>query len=230
MNKTEEQTISSSTSEDRYVVFQLDEHFFALPVGIVERIVRVVNITPVPGSPDHILGVINVQGQPVPVFSMRKIFGLPAREMRLSDQLILVRTLKQTVSFVADMVTGVVSRNGRNKVSSGQIFTGLEKIVEGLVFCDDGIILIYDPEKLFTLENMEKLDLTVLEQKMKIIQETGEKERKKIPGQDNTAVNGEVVKTQTGKILKKTDKRKKDASKRLKTAGTKKINEKQKPS
>lgn len=223
MNKTEEQTISSITSEDRIVVFKLDEHFFALPVRIVDRIVRTVYITPVPGSPDHILGVINVQGQPVPVFSMRKIFGLPAREMRLSDQLIFVRTLKHTVSFVADMVTGVVSRNGRNKVSSGQIFTGLEKIVEGLVFCDDGIILIYDPEKLFTLENMEKLELSVLGQKMKKIQDTGEKVKEKIPGQDITAVSGEVIKTQTGKVRGKTDKGKKDTSKLLKTAGTKKI-------
>jgi len=222
--------MSAITSEDRYVVFKLDEYFFALPVRIVDRIVRAVYITPVPGSPAHILGVINVQGRPIPVFSMRKIFGLPAREMRLSDQLIFVRTLKHTVSFVADMVTGVVNRNGQNRVQDGQIFPGLEKIVEGLVFCDDGIILIYDPEKLFTLENMEKLDLTVLEQKMKVIQETGEKVMEKTPGQDKTAVSGEVTKTQTGKILKKTDKRKKDTSKRLKTPGTKKINEKQKHS
>lgn len=230
MNKTEKQTISSITSESRYVVFKLDEHFFALPVGIVERIVRTVYITPVPGSPDHILGIINVQGRPVPVFSMRKIFGLPTREIRLTDQLIFVRTLKHTVSFVADMVTGVVSRHGRNKVQAGQIFPGLEKIVEGLVFCEDGIILIYDPEKLFTLENMVKIDLEALEQKMKEIQETGEKGRKKTPGQDITAVSGEEVKTQTGKIREKTDKRKKDASKRLKTPRTKKINEKQKRS
>jgi len=230
MDKTEEQTISSSTSEDRYVVFQLDEHFFALPVSMVERVVRAVYITPVPGSPAHILGVINVQGRPVPVFSMRKIFGLPAREMRLSDQLIFVRTLKHTVSFVADMVTGVVSRNGRNRVSSGQIFTGLEKIVEGLVFCDDGIILIYDPEKLFTLENMEKINLKVLKQKKKEIQAAGKKVKEKIPGQDITAISTEVVKNATGKNRGKAEKRKKDASKRLKTSGTKKINEKQKRS
>jgi len=222
--------MSAITSEDRYVVFQLDEHFFALPVSMVERVVRAVYITPVPGSPAHILGVINVQGRPVPVFSMRKIFGLPAREMRLSDQLIFVRTLKHTVSFVADMVTGVVSRNGRNRVSSGQIFTGLEKIVEGLVFCDDGIILIYDPEKLFTLENMEKINLKVLKQKKKEIQAAGKKVKEKIPGQDITAISTEVVKNATGKNRGKAEKRKKDASKRLKTSGTKKINEKQKRS
>ena len=223
MNKTEEQTISSITSKDRYVVFKLDEHFFALPVGIVERIVRVVNITPMPGSPDHILGVINVKGQPIPVFSMRKIFGLTDRETQLSDQLIIVRTLKHTVSFVADTVTGVVNRNDRNRIQPGQIFTDLEKIVEGLIFYEDGIILIYDPERLFTLENIGKIDLKLLEQKMKEIQDTGEKVKEKIPGQDITAVSGEVVKTQTGKIRKRTAKRKKDASGRLKTPGTRKI-------
>jgi purine-binding chemotaxis protein CheW len=222
MNKTEERTISSITSKDRYVVFKLDEHFFALPVGIVERIVRVVNITPMPGSSDHILGVINVKGQPIPVFSMRKIFGLNDRESRLSDQLIIVRTLKHTVSFIADTVTGVVDRNGHNRIQPGQIFTGLEKIVEGLIFYEDGIILIYDPERLFTLENIGKIDLKLLEQKMKKIQDTGEKVKEKIPGQDITAVSGGVVKTKTRNVREKTDKGKRDASKRLKTLGTKK--------
>lgn len=127
MNKIENQIISPITSKDKYVVFKIDEHLFALPVGIVGRIVRVVNITPVPGSPDHILGVINIEGQPVPVFSMRKIFGLPDREIRLSDQLIIVRTLKHTVSFVADMVTGVVDRNGHDKIQPGQILPVLRR-------------------------------------------------------------------------------------------------------
>jgi purine-binding chemotaxis protein CheW len=222
MNKTEERTISSITSKDRYVVFKLDVHFFALPVGIVERIVRVVNITPMPGSSDHILGVINVKGHPIPVFSMRKIFGLNDRESRLSDQLIIVRTLKHTVSFIADTVTGVVDRNGHNRIQPGQIFTGLEKIVEGLIFYEDGIILIYDPERLFTLENIGRIDLKLLKQKMKKIQDTGEKVKEKIPGQVSTVVNGEMVRTQAVKIRKKTTSRKKDVSGRLKIPGTKK--------
>jgi len=223
MNLTEEQTISSITTKDSYVVFKLDAHFFALPVGIVERIVRVVNITPMPGSPDHILGVINVKGQPIPVFNMRKIFGLTDRETQLSDQLIIVRTLKHTVSFVADTVTGVVNRNDLNRIQSGQIFTGLEKIVEGLLFCEDGIILIYDPERLFTLENMGKIDLAVLEKKMKENQDKGKSIKEKISGQDITALSGEVVKTQTRNVREKTDKGKKEASKRLRTPGTRKI-------
>jgi hypothetical protein len=77
------------------VVFNLDEQQYALHLAAVERIVRVAEITPVPKAPAIVLGVINVQGQVIPVINIRKRFRLPDREMSLSDHLIIARTAKR---------------------------------------------------------------------------------------------------------------------------------------
>lgn len=44
------------------IVFVLDSQHYALPLLAVDRVVRMVAITPLPNAPDIILGVVNFQG------------------------------------------------------------------------------------------------------------------------------------------------------------------------
>ena len=62
------------TAPDQIVVFALDEPRYALPLSAVERVVRAVEITPLPKAPEIVLGVINMQGQVVPAVDIRKRF------------------------------------------------------------------------------------------------------------------------------------------------------------
>jgi purine-binding chemotaxis protein CheW len=68
------------------VVFTLDARRYAVPLSTVERIIRAVEITPLPQAPEIVLGVINVQGRIIPVVNTRKRFRLPECDIRLSDQ------------------------------------------------------------------------------------------------------------------------------------------------
>ena len=72
-----------------------------------------------------ILGVINVQGQIIPVFDIRKRFRLPERELRLSNQLIIAAASKRTVGIIVDTVTGVIEQAPDRTFAAEQIFPGL---------------------------------------------------------------------------------------------------------
>jgi purine-binding chemotaxis protein CheW len=212
--KTEIQEIDSLTLTGQFVVFTLDEYYFAVPVSIVERIVMMVIITTVPGTPESILGVINVHGKIIPVFNIRKIFGFPERELKLTDQLIIARTSEHTIAFASDRVTGVTNRLDKKTVTADKIFPGLEKIIEGLVFFEDGMILIYNLEKLITLENGEMLDLVMkkAETKAKAKAEVGEKIKVKEKAEVKDVVQEE---------MKKVKKPKEVRAKRVKVSGKK---------
>ncbi|MBF8302857.1 MAG: cheW40H-4 [Candidatus Dadabacteria bacterium] len=69
---------------NQLVVLTLDEQRYALHLSAVERIVRVVEVTPLPKAPEIVLGVVNVQGQIIPVINIRKRFstGLKSHEKR----------------------------------------------------------------------------------------------------------------------------------------------------
>ena len=213
MNSTATTALQESepfTPEDQFVIFSLDGNDFALPVGTVDRIVRAVNITGVPGAKENLLGVINLHGQAIPVFNIRKIFNLPLRGVKLSDLFLLVRISGRSVSIVADSVKGITKRKDQKIIPAGKIFPGMEKILEGLLFFEDGTVLIYVPEKLFSLQNLSKIDMKRLGQEIKKIHSAEVKIPSEKRKKENTSA-GEVKnlrKTGTrGKGNKKVSKR-----------------------
>lgn len=144
----------------QYVVFTLDSQRYALHLASVERTVRAVEIIPLPKAPDIVIGVINVQGQIVPVLNIRKRFGLPEREIELNGQIILARTARRSIAFVTDSVNGIIERSAEEVISSEKVIPGLE-YVEGVIKLKDGLILVNDIDSFFMLEEEKDLDKAI---------------------------------------------------------------------
>jgi purine-binding chemotaxis protein CheW len=139
------------------VVFTLDEGRYALYLSAVERILRTVEITPLPKAPEIVLGVVNVQGRIIPVVNIRKRFGLPEREMNLSDQLIIARTSRRAVALVADEVSDVTQIPEEEVVKAEKVVPGMD-YVEGVVKLEDDMVLVHDLDRFLSLEEEKALD------------------------------------------------------------------------
>ncbi len=139
------------------LVFNLDEQRYALPLSDVERIVRAVEITPLPKAPEIVLGVINVRGQVIPVVNIRKRFRLPEREITLSDHLIIAHTSRRAVALLADRA-GHVLEVLENKIISAKKILPAMDYVEGVIKLEDGLILIHDLEKFLSLEEEKAIN------------------------------------------------------------------------
>ena len=140
---------------DKLVVFTLDEQQYALRLSAVHRVVRMVEITPLPKAPEIIHGVIDMQGHIIPVVNIRKRFRLPEREVRMNDQLIIAYTSRRTVAIAADAVGSVVEHTGI--IPGEEIVPGLE-YVEGVTRLEDGIVLIHDLDRFLSLDEEKLLD------------------------------------------------------------------------
>ena len=138
------------------VIFTLDEKRYGLHLHAVERIVRAVEVTPLPKAPEIVLGVVNVRGRIIPVINIRRRFHLPSREMNLSDQLIISHTSKRSVVIAVDAVGDIIECPDLAVVEAEKILpdTGC---VEGVLKLEDGLILIHDLNKFLSLEEEKKL-------------------------------------------------------------------------
>jgi purine-binding chemotaxis protein CheW len=142
---------------NQLLVFTLNDQRYGLPIFVVERIVRVVEITPLPKSPAIILGIINIQGRVIPVINIRRCLGLPERDITLSDQLIIANTAQRTIAFVVDAVTDVIEHYSRNFVAAQDVFPSIEYI-ENVVKVDDGLVLIiHDLDRLLAPDEKKLL-------------------------------------------------------------------------
>jgi purine-binding chemotaxis protein CheW len=142
------------------VAFRLDEQQYALALNAVERVVRAVEITPLPQAPEAVLGMINFQGEIMPVVNLRKRLRLPERGIELKDQFIVARTLRRRVALVADAVTGIVECSASGVTPASAMLPGLE-YVTGIVKMENGLLLIHDLDQFLSLEEDRTLDEAV---------------------------------------------------------------------
>jgi purine-binding chemotaxis protein CheW len=139
------------------LVFELDQQRYGLQLSRVERVVRAVQVTGLPQSPEVVLGVIDVQGQVVPVFSLRKRFGLPERPIRITDQFVLARTVRRNVALVADVASGVFEQAAGDVIDSVRILPDLSQI-EGVLQLGDGMVLIHDLDRFLSVDEERALE------------------------------------------------------------------------
>jgi purine-binding chemotaxis protein CheW len=147
----------------RWVVFCLDEGRYALPLAAVERIVRAVHVTPMPRAPSIVLGAIDVQGRVLPVFNLRRRFGLPERAVDPADHFLIAHTARRTVVLVIDAAQGVFKHAATAVTEAANIARGLEHI-RGVIQLDDGLVLIHDLEHFLSLDEAQVLDEAMSQQ------------------------------------------------------------------
>ena len=147
----------------QWVVFCLDEGRYALPLAAVDRIVRAVHVTPMPRAPGIVLGAIDVQGRVLPVFNMRRKFGLPERALDPADHFLIAHTAGRTVVLVIDTAHGVIEQAATAVTPAASIAPDLEHI-RGVIQLDDGLVLIHDLDRFLSPDEAREIDEALSQQ------------------------------------------------------------------
>jgi purine-binding chemotaxis protein CheW len=137
------------------VVFSLDEQRFALPVSVVERVVRAVEVLSLPGVPPAVTGVINVHGQIIPVVNLRRRCGLPERGIDADDHFIIAHTSGRTIALPVDS-TQVIRSTVEECIATDQVVPDCE-FVDQVVKGPDGMILVFNIDALLSHEEHQVL-------------------------------------------------------------------------
>lgn len=139
------------------VMFLLDGQRYALALDRVRRSIRAIAITPLPGAPAIVMGVIDLGGAVIPAIDIRQRFNLPSREIRLSDHFIIAETKRRIVVLAVDETKGVIEAPQGSFAAARDILPGLE-LFDGAVKLADGLVLIHDLDRLLSLEEETAID------------------------------------------------------------------------
>lgn len=139
------------------LLFTLDSSRYAIASASVAEIVRAVAITPLPGAPGVVAGVIDVRGKLVPVFDLRRRFGLPTREVDPADHFIIARTQSRTAALHVDQVLDLVDIDEQSIADPREHVAGAP-LVAGVAMAEDGLALISDVEMFLSRAEQDTLD------------------------------------------------------------------------
>lgn len=91
------------------VVFQLGEESFGIDIFRVNEIIRLKEITPLPGTESHVKGLINLRGKTIPVIDLRLRLGMPAIASTDASRIIVVNVGRENIGVIVDAVTEVLN-------------------------------------------------------------------------------------------------------------------------
>ncbi|PAF42799.1 chemotaxis protein CheW [Helicobacter sp. 11S02596-1] len=81
---------------------------FAVPILNVIEIVKPIEYTRVPGTPNYVLGVFNLRGNVFPLINLRLKFGIPSAKQDKDTRYLVVRHNDQIAGFVIDKLTEAI--------------------------------------------------------------------------------------------------------------------------
>jgi len=150
----------------KFVLFMIDNHHFALDINSIDRISKLVEITQLPNAPEIVIGIINVQGNVMPVVDIRKRLKLPQKEFELGDHLIIGHTTKRSLAILVDDIGELIEIQPKRLTKQGDILPGLGPI-KGAIKLQGDVILIHDLESFLSIEEEKMIDAAMEESKSK---------------------------------------------------------------
>jgi purine-binding chemotaxis protein CheW len=139
--------IATDPQARQLVVFTLGAEEYGVPITLVQEIIRYTAPRPIPGSPPHVEGVINLRGRIIPVVDLRSRFGAFG-ERPEEAKIVIVELSEATVGIIVDEVKEVltVSADQTEPPPEG---AGDAEYLEAVAKLEGRLLVILDMTKLF---------------------------------------------------------------------------------
>lgn len=95
------------------LIFNLGEEPYALPVRQATEVVPRARLSPLPGAPTGLLGMLRLRGALVPVVDLRTRLRLPTAFPHIGQRIVVTRTATTVVGLLVDRVDGVAPAGER---------------------------------------------------------------------------------------------------------------------
>ncbi len=91
------------------LVFSLGQQHFALPVGQVSTVVPRATLTPLPGAPADLIGLLRLRGVLCPVIDIRPRLGLPVALAHIGECIVVMHTATLRIGLLVEGIESVVA-------------------------------------------------------------------------------------------------------------------------
>lgn len=130
------------------IEFGLAEERYAIEISRVTEIHPLDQMTPVPCTPEFILGIINVRGRMVAVIDVKRFFQLPEKGITDLHRVILIQHQDIELGLLADYVVGTRAISVDTLQPALPTLTGIRSdYLKGIAA---GRLIVLDAERILT--------------------------------------------------------------------------------
>jgi purine-binding chemotaxis protein CheW len=144
----------------KVLIFKLNDEYYATDIMEVERILGYEETTKLPDSPDFVDGVINYEGDILPIIVLDKRFNISLGEIKEDSKIIVAKQNGNKIGIIVDVVSEVKDVNVENIEEPPDIVAGISKrYIKGLIKIDGKIIIFLNLGNILTEEEKNELNI-----------------------------------------------------------------------
>ncbi|HAC35454.1 MAG TPA: chemotaxis protein CheW [Gammaproteobacteria bacterium] len=142
----------------QWVTFSLGNEKYGIDVMRVKEVLRVSEISPVPGASAYVLGIINLRGAVVTVIDGRTRFGLDAGELMESSRLVIIEVNGKHLGLLVDGVSEVLNLEPADIEQSPSVATDeSHDFIQGVTNREgEGLLILVNLDELFTEDEWQE--------------------------------------------------------------------------
>ncbi|WP_396128146.1 chemotaxis protein CheV [Exiguobacterium mexicanum] len=139
--------LEAGTNELEIVIFQSGPFIFGINVMKVREIITMLPLTPLPGTPEAIMGLIELRGEVMTVIDLPMVIGHP-RDVGDDDRLIVCEFNGEKSVLRVDQVTEIKRISWEQIDTPSDLARGMQGITNGVVKTGDQMIILLDYERI----------------------------------------------------------------------------------
>jgi len=142
-------TATGVNKEGKYLTFRLGGEEYGVELVRVREIIALMDITPVPLTPEYVRGVMNLRGRVIPVVDLRRKFGMAPTEDH-DRKCIIVCDVERggqhiQMSILVDAVSEVLYIKGGDIEDAPSFTGGLNtRLIHGIAKAKGGVKILLD--------------------------------------------------------------------------------------
>lgn len=135
--------------EEQFLTFNLAGEEYGIVALKVQEIKGWEKVTPIPNSPTHVRGVLNLRGLIVPIIDLRSRFNFPEIEYTPVTAIVVVNVAGRLAGLVVDSVSDVIDVAAKQRCPAPE-FEGQanRQFIHGLAQVDGKLLILLDIDKL----------------------------------------------------------------------------------
>jgi len=147
---------------EKLLTFSLGSEGYGVSILKVKEIIGMMDITPVPRTPEFIKGILNLRGKIIPIMDLRIKFGMATQEYNERTCIIVaevaIKGVQKLLGVVVDMVSEVVTISDEHIEPPPEYGTNLDhNSILGIGKIKDRVIIILDIDQVFVCEEVIKM-------------------------------------------------------------------------
>ena len=142
--------------------FILDNERFGVEISGIQEVLEYRKVTPVPRTPEFMLGVINLRGKVIPVVDLRVHFSMLVAEPTVDTCIVIINVEidgeETGLGILADRVQEVIEIRTTDISPPPKIGNRVDgQYIYGMARCDEHFIILLRLSRIFSSEELQQV-------------------------------------------------------------------------